>query len=219
MSENPPVRRSRTSLACLAAMLCFPYWPVLADAAPSTSSGDASVCRPIPWPSDGGPFSWPVLVFFDAHSDALTARGRLLLDAFARKATELHVGTINMEGHVDAAENDADDRSLDARRVKAISTYLADKSLRVATAVALVGDRLPLPTAQGTAETQNRFVMITVRGSYDDYTHQADRILLCRRWTLANCIGQANPAPAEQCRQAIDFLVRGDDAARRLDAP
>ncbi len=220
MAEKLPVRLSRTSLALLAAICCGPRHPALADPAASASPSDASVCKPISWPADGGPFSWPVVVFFDAHSDALTARGRLMLDAFARKATELHVGKINMEGHVDAAENDADDRSLDARRVKAITTYLANKSLRVATAVALVGNRLPLiPDTRGAPEAQNRFVMVTVRGSYDDYTHQADRILLCRRWTLANCIGQANPAPAEQCRSAIDFLVRGDHTARRLDAP
>ena len=203
------------------AWVLLALWCCCIAASPAAAqAADAPVCKPVVRPSDGGPFGWPTTVFFDSHSDQVSLRGRLMLDAFARRATELHVGQIDMEAHVDSAEFAADDRSLDARRVRSISAYLANKSLRVAISVTLLGDRYPIvPTAPGVAEAQDRFVRITVRGSYDDYTHQAERKLLCRRWTLANCIGPSPTAIAEQCRNAIDFLIRGDDVNRNLDAP
>ncbi len=67
------------------------------------------------------------------------------------------------------------------------------------------------------ATEQNQFVNLRVRGTYDDPTHHAHRILLCRRWVLANCIGAGAKAPASACRAAIDFLVRGDDVSSDLD--
>ena len=169
--------------------------------------------------SDSGPFSWPTIVFFAPHSSQLTQRARLVLDAFKQKVVTFKVGAVGLEAHTDGAEHLQVDRDLDRRRAEAVRDYLVSRPLAAGSVFYdLLGDRLPMvPTASGQAEAQNRFVMVRVLGSYVGFDHMSRRMLLCRRWVLDNRMGGRAGAPAETCKQAVDFLVRGDDIGVDLD--
>lgn len=189
-----------------------------AQAAAPDPAQDPRVCTPAARPSDSGPFSWPSMVFFDSHNATLNAEAKHRLDEFASRVIALHADGLVLEAHTDKAETTKADNALGRQRADAVILYLVKAGVRETPAVTLAGSKWGLvPTAPGVAEPQNRYVMITVRGNFDDYTHQAHRILLCRRWTLANCIGPGKSAPVGQCKAAIDFLVRGDRVERDLD--
>ena len=163
---------------------------------------------------DGGPFSWPYLVFFNSHSAVLATGDTTVLDAFAHNAVAFHVRTIGITGHVDAAETGPADRDLDRRRADSVRIYLA-KSGIVSGVIffRLAGDREPrVGDAKGVPEPQNRFARVDALGGYDGSAGQRHRQLLCRRWALDHCVGGAPLAPASQCRTAIDFLAGGDSA-------
>ena len=119
----------------------------------------------MPGVSDSGPFSWPVTVFFQSFSDKLSVKDEEALARFKRLAILCHVQKIIIEAAVDAAEAEKS-RGLDGRRARTVREFLSDPALPAGVfSLALFGDKNPMiQTARKVADSQNRFVMIRVRG-------------------------------------------------------